>query len=381
MRILHLIPSIALSDGGPIEALAGWCEGLVDLGVDVTIASVKATGKGPPIELCSKIRCIEDKECLPYVHYAYGLSSRLKSESFQLVHSHGLWTYPNYLADRLAFECQVPHVISCCGMLDPKALKRSSLRKKIAGIAFQKKALDRASMLIANSEQEHKHILQFIRHDRISLVSNPVRVRSKLQQKKYSYGDKDYVSLPSNIRVILFLGRLHPVKGIQRLLEAWSSLQNKHYNWHLVLAGPDQGNYQNAVSSYSVQFQSRTHLLGQVAHQEKWELLDRADLFVMPSDHENFGIAIAEALTAGVPVITTTGTPWRILQDIGAGWWVPCDVSSLIVALDAAMSEPDTVRIRRAQLSQFISREYEVNSVAHKLINVYEHCISRFPFD
>lgn len=375
MRILHLIPSISASDGGPVEALAAWCDGLVRLGVSITVAYMMDEDDQPSIALNPGIDHIEDRKCLPYIRYGTQLEFKLKKTSFDLIHSHGLWTYPNYLAAKIARERTVPHVISCCGMLDPRALNRSSYKKKIAALAFQNTALTRASMLIANSDQEVGHIHKFIRHDRIALIANPVRSRPSLPS--IDDGKKvNILCLPDEANVLLFLGRLHPVKGVSRLLEAWNVICQNHSNWHLVLAGPDQGQYQDIISSFSAQFHSRIHLTGQVDRLVKWELFDRADLFVMPSDHENFGIAIAEALTAGVPVITTTGTPWRILQDLSAGWWIPANVSSLVAALDQALSEPPSERRLRAERSKDISRDFSIDLVSRSLLRVYEKCLS-----
>lgn len=376
MRILHLIPSISARYGGPGEALAGWCDGLVGLGVSVTVAGLSSPGEGPSITLDYRVERVEATRQIPYIQYSSGLASLLQRETFDLVHSHGLWTYVNYLADKLAWERRVPHIISCCGMLDPKALARSAGRKRIAAQLFQRKALEHAARLIANSEHEACDIARFASHDRVSIVPNPVRARPLAPAKGRRSPLELVAELPADARVLLFIGRLHPVKGLERLLMAWSAVQNKFPNWHLILAGPDQGGYRQTIVSYSKELQSRIHLPGQVDGHEKWALLDRADLFVMPSDHENFGIAIAEALTAGVPVITTHGTPWRDLPRNGAGWWVPADVSSIGAALDEAMGETRSVRDERSRRSKAIAMQFSVDRVSRDLLTLYENSLA-----
>lgn len=376
MKVLHLIPSMAARYGGPGEALAGWCDGLVGLGIEVTVACLTSPDEGPSIDLDPRVQRVEINRRIPYIQYSRGLSLRLRRETFDIIHSHGLWTYVNCLASKLAEQRGVPHIISCCGMLDPKALARSGWRKRVAARVFQRNALTRAAKLVANSEHEASDIARFVSHDRVTIVANPVRPRPVLSTTTRGLEAEAIAGLPADARVLLFLGRLHPVKGVERLLQAWGRVQQKHSNWHLVLAGPDQGGYGEIISVYPQNLRANVHLPGQVDAKGKWALYDRADVFVMPSDHENFGIAIAEALTAGVPVITTQGAPWKELHEAGAGWWVAADVVSIATALEEAMYETPAERDERGRRSTAIAARFTVEQAGQDLLELYRQCLA-----
>ena len=114
------------------------------------------------------------------------------------------------------------------------------------------------------------------------------------------------------------------MKGLERLIAAWSKLSAIHADWLLVLAGPDEGGYGARLRAQIEQAgcNSSVAFTGPLSDATKWAALECASLFVMPSDFENFGLAIVEAMRCGLPVITTTGTPWEELGTAGAGWWV-----------------------------------------------------------
>jgi glycosyltransferase involved in cell wall biosynthesis len=376
MKVLHIIPSVRAQDGGPVEALAGWCDGLLALGAEVTVGTLYGPDDGPPVAFDQNVNVVLERGNIDIIRYGFRLASRLRCEDFDLIHSHGLWTHINFSADRLARERGVPHIISPCGMLAPKALARSALRKYVAAAVFQRRALTGAAMLIANSEFEARDINRAVPNARIAVVPNPVRPFTDCVTSPLRPDVQAVLDLPSERRIVLFVGRLHPVKGIDRLLAVWDGLCRRHGGWHLVLAGPDQGRFVDKVTISNPDDRARIHLPGQVSAAEKWALLGRADLFVMPSDHENFGLAIAEALVAGVPTITTHGTPWKALAETGAGWWVQADAGALGDALDEAMREAPRARRARGNLARGLAANFGVRRVGEQLIRVYSTCLS-----
>lgn len=375
IKVLHVIPSIAARTGGPVEALAGWCDGLLAFGVDVTVGALLSEDDGPRVDFAPGVKLVFARRDIAHLQYGHGLAVRLQREEFDIVHSHGLWTYVNYLADKLARARRVPHVISPCGMLAAKALSRSDLRKRLTMTVFQRRALAEAATLIANSEPESEDIVRAVPNGKAAIVPNPIRARPDRADELLRPPTREILAVAPETGIVLFLGRLHVVKGVDRLLEAWRGLHGRHPGWRLVVAGPDQGGFAQKAVNLDLGPHTRAHLLGQVSAHEKWALLERANLFVMPSDHENFGVAIAEALSAGVPTVTTHGTPWQALSTKGAGWWIPAEAEALSKALDEAMREPPATRAVRSEAARGLASDFDIRHVGERLVGVYKACL------
>jgi glycosyltransferase involved in cell wall biosynthesis len=144
-------------------------------------------------------------------------------------------------------------------------------------------------------------------------------------------------------RQLVFLSRIDPKKGLEMLISIWARLAQDYPDWELTIAGPLGDHYANSVQALAAESRApRISFAGQVSGLAKQTLLSSASLVVLPTYSENFGIAIAEALAHGTPVVTTTGTPWSDLPDKGAGWWVAPSEAPIETALRTAMSLPMT---------------------------------------
>ncbi len=144
-------------------------------------------------------------------------------------------------------------------------------------------------------------------------------------------------------RTVLFVSRLHPVKGLENLLSAWQHVAHRHPNWMLKIAGTGDPSYERQLLTLAQTLSlPRVQWLGPVYGQAKSTAYSQADLFVLPTFSENFGMVVAEALSHGCPVIIGKGAPWSELEARNAGWWVDNDVPTLIGTLDSAMGLPAT---------------------------------------
>jgi glycosyltransferase involved in cell wall biosynthesis len=150
---------------------------------------------------------------------------------------------------------------------------------------------------------------------------------------------------PGSYRTLLFLGRLHQSKGLDLLLPAWRAVQERFSDWRLVIAGPDNGGYLGKMQGLAAQLQlQRIEFVGAMKGRQKWEAYQAADLFVLPSYSENFGMTVAEALASGVPAIVSKGAPWERLEKKKSGWWVDIGIDPLVNCLEEALTQtPDTL--------------------------------------
>ena len=175
-------------------------------------------------------------------------------------------------------------------------------------------------------------------------------------------------------KIVLFLGRVTPVKRVDMLLRAWAALSAESDEWMLVIAGPDWRGYgaRMQLLADSCGVFSRTVFTGSVEGDLKRGLLGLSDVFVLPSECENFGITIAEALASGCPVITTTNTPWRELDDERCGWWINLEFPILKEQLAKAMRLTDEERLAMGSRgAELIRRRYSWPPLAQEMAAVY----------
>ena len=173
-------------------------------------------------------------------------------------------------------------------------------------------------------------------------------------------------------RTALFLSRIHPVKGLLELVDAWG--QVRPAGWRMVITGPDEGGHRAVVDARVLAqgLAADFAFIGAVDGAKKTALYRSADLFILPSFSENFGVVVAEALTHGLPVLTTQGTPWQDLPAHGCGWWVPADARSLADALRQATSLTDAERQAMGEQGQDYVRRYDWQAIARQMLAVYQ---------
>ncbi|MEM9249549.1 MAG: glycosyltransferase [Pseudomonadota bacterium] len=283
-----------------------------------------------------------------------------------VLHSHGLWLLPNLYPARIARRHRIPLVISPRGMLSAEALAFSAARKRAMWALAQGRALRGAACFHATSEAEAEDIRRVGLTAPIAILPNGIDCTAP-------------EATPT--RTILHLGRLHPKKGIDRLIDAWASVAPAHPHWRLRIVGPSEQGTRTALKAQAhalgaprVSFEDALH------GAEKAAAFRDAGLFVLPSLNENFGMVVAEALAAGVPVVTTRGTPWSGMEQARCGWWVPHGVPPLAEALDAALRLPDATRRAMGDRGRkWMARDFGWDGIAAQMADVYAWLLAKAP--
>ena len=296
-----------------------------------------------------------------------GLSRDLKRAVFlealtsDVVHGHGLWRMANLYAAEGARRAMKPFVVSTHGMLSPHALKISKYIKQLFWIMGQYEVLNSASCLHATSEQEYLDI-------RAAGIAGPVAV--------IPFGidvDPDPVQSAKEGRIMLYLGRLHPIKNIEMLIEAWALVEARHPDWILRFVGAGDDIYRSQLVRFSHKLGlQRVQFHGPLYGPEKREAYRRAEAFVLSSHSENFGITVAESLAECTPVICGKGAPWSGIQTNRCGFWIDNTIGSFAAALDSMMSLSSSERHSMGERGRaWMIREHGWQAVARRMMEVY----------
>jgi glycosyltransferase involved in cell wall biosynthesis len=370
VRAVHVIAGLESEHGGPSYSVPRLCESLAAAGAKAALLSV-AAARAPESSLShgsyEQHRYIWDYPTTPVLRelrLSSGLTSRLRRSApdADVIHNHGLWLMPNVQAAWAAKRARKPFVVSPRGMLGPEALEFSRLKKLAFWQIAQGRALRGAACIHATSESEYDEIRKFGLRNPVAIIPNGIDLQ-----------DADLAPVTPPGRMVLSLGRIHPKKGIDRLLQAWALLERTHPGWRLRIVGPSEGGYAAGLANLAASLGLRhVSIEGPIYAHEKLAAYREADLFVLPTLNENFGLSVAECLTAGTPVISTVGAPWRGLETEGCGWWIAQGVEPLAQAMSRAMAIPrQELKAMGAKGRAWMERDFSWTGVALAMLELY----------
>jgi glycosyltransferase involved in cell wall biosynthesis len=177
--------------------------------------------------------------------------------------------------------------------------------------------------------------------------------------------------------IVAFLGRLHPIKRLDLLVDAFARVRASGREARLVIAGPDEAGLRSGLEARVPEAAASITWLGAVDDEGKHELLARAAALVLCSDSESFGLSAAEAMAAGVPVVVTRTCPWADVERHNAGFWVEQDAGAIATAVMRLLDYPGAARSMGASGRDLIERKYQWDVVADEMVRVYTHLVRR----
>ncbi len=389
MRILQIIPSISLVYGGPSQMVLGLSAALAAKNIDVTIITTDSNGDIGQIPLDVPLnQPIKQNgyqiiyfRCYPFRRYKFSLSLlqwlNQNAQQFDLAHIHALFSPVTTLAATIARGHNLPYIIRPCGMLDPADLEKKKQLKQIYATLLEGPNLAGAAAIHFTSKEESRISERFGLGDigKIPVPQDlviPLGVTASLFTKRLR---------ESQVPIILFMSRIEPKKGLDLLIPALESILVSGIEFQFILAGsnPQDADYETQIK---VQIQNSslakyTTMTGFVSGNLKNELLTNADLFVLPSYYENFGIAVAEAMAASVPVAISDRI--HIAEDIRqaeAGWVGPLEVGAIASSIKSALLDPQERQRRGLNGQEYAKKHYNWEAIAQQTINAYQHILS-----
>lgn len=370
--VLHVVAGLDASHGGPSYSVPRLAAAQGAAGAQVILASVAGAGE-PAVEAAMpgyrEVRARWDAARVPALgtlRLSGGLRRAVEGccASGAVVHVHGLWRMPNVTAPRAAARHGRPVVLSPRGMLAAEALAFSPRQKSIFWRLLQGPALRHLACLHATGDAEVDEIRGFGLTAPVAVVPNGV--------------DLPDLSAPrpvreDGLREVLYLGRLHPKKGLDVLVRAWARLPGTTRDgWRLRIVGPSEQGHGQALAALAASLGLHdVDVEKPIFGDEKFTAYRRADLFVLPTRNENFGLTVAEALASGTPVICTRGAPWGGLEAQRCGWWVPHGPEAMAAALSTSMAMPEAERrVMGGRGRAWMKRDFSWDSVAARLLDV-----------
>ncbi len=364
MRVLHYIPSIDRASGGVgsyLQLLAQGLGQLCELHVVTHTSDNELHIPNATIHYIPK----QIKSVLKIRRQFISLCQSIQPDIF---HSNCCWLPLSALTTFWAKSQGLPIVYSPHGMLEPWILSRNYYTRKLpALLLYQRRAITISNQLHATADSEALNLKKLGYNKKIFVVPNCIDVEA-IQIKESWHRRKK----------ILFLSRVHPKKGINFLIDAVAALRDQMNDYEVIIAGEGTTEYINELKSQATTsgVDNIFKFVGGIYGPDKWRLYQAADLFVLPTHSENFGIVVAESLASGTPVVTTTGTPWQELTTYNCGWYTPVGTAPLIEAIKQFFAlSPDELKQMGINGRRLVSQKYSVKQVAEEMYSAYKNIL------
>ena len=409
MRILDITPAYlpAFHFGGPIESVHQLNKWLVKKGVEVVVYTTNAGLRDKDILLKKEIDLDGVKvfyfPCYGYVHWTFSPSlfwALFKNvKNFDLVHITGVWNFPVSAAAFWARVYKKPYIISPRGSLMKEPLKKkSSLKKKIYLYLFSKRDIKRATAIHFTTEAEKEEYLKAgLPLRKAVVIPNGLDIKGYEIRNEYEYTKlrnnfRKKFGIHNDAKIVLFLSRLNWKKGLDTLIPAFSEVIKKKPKAVLVLAGGDEKNYKKEIikminnchltcadfsphnSAFSPRESASCIFTGMLLGEDKVAAYQIADVFVLPSYSENFGMVVVEAMAAEKPVVITKGVGIsKEVEAAGAGIVIEKDEKQLTEAILRILNNPDLAKKIGERGKRLVETEFSWPEIASRFMEAYKN--------
>ncbi len=375
MRILQTVQTLDVRTGGVVRAVLLLSEALAAKGHEVEIVTLDPPGSENVNATTLNVHPLGTGK--PGYGYAPALLPWLKehAQNFDRVIVNGMWQYPGFAVWRAFAGTSTPYFVYPHGMLDPwfkRTYPLKHLKKWLYWPLGEYRVLRDARGVIFTSEEERLAARESFWLYRCRELISPLGVAAPAA----ATSDEFLARFPDlrGKRIVLFLGRLHPKKGCDLLVDAFARTAPADESVVLVMAGPDQTGWEAELKSRAAALGTEHRVLftGMLDGSLKWSALAAAEVFVLPSHQENFALSVAEALACGVPaLISNRVNIWREVQEDGAGFVEPDDAAGTERLLRRWFETPEPERVAlRGKAADCFRNQFEIDRAATSLLNI-----------
>lgn len=379
-RILHVVPSVGPKSAGVGTVALNLAMAQQRLGYQ---PQIWCHDSPEDVQWASRISGFPQSDIRTFMHegprflfYSPQMEQEAAGElgqSFDVIHQHGLWTGISRVSNRWCENAKGIKVISPHGFLQSWSLNSSKWKKKLAFYGYEKQNLTGATCLHATAAAEINDFRKFGLVNPIALIPNGISY-DWIESQGNANLFKEKFRIPREKRMVLFLSRITPKKGILMLLKSLAIIKNLLTDWIIVIAGTDEQNHRREIEKVILEYKlnDTVLLLGPLFGQDKRDAFEATDIFVLPSYSEGFPIIVLEALGAGVPVLTTKASPWEELVRFKCGWWSEINIDSLTHSLiDAiSLSQPE-LEIMGKYGRDLVASRYTWERISQQIMVLY----------
>jgi glycosyltransferase involved in cell wall biosynthesis len=381
MRILHVVPSLSPETGGPSRAVPALCRALTDNGAEVTLFSTQVP-EGPitidPEQEPYDVKLFPARDGSLSGARQFSKAILARANDFDLIHIHSLWNFTVTRAAAAARKARIPYVITPMGMLSEACLRqrRYALKRAYAG-AFDRRTIEGAARLhFLNDDELRSSQNSWFRNPEHFLAPNGVDLNG-IAVRPGSFRAR--FPEVEDRRIMLFLGRLHTIKGLDLQLETLNRLKSKYPDLVWVLVGPDEGEWPRLDSLIrKMGLAANVKWIGPIMGDDRFAALVDADVLLQTSFYECQSMTVNEALAVGVPLVVTDSINYSAVQTSGAGFVVKSDAAELAAAIDAILQAPDKGEEMRIAGRRFANAELSCSRIASVVTAAYDDVIEGF---
>ena len=387
MKVLHVIPSLSPALGGPTQVALKVVKAIREQGIDAEIVTTNHEQNHADIPLNKRVE-YEDVPVwflpafpLPLKEYIFSaaLTKWLWRNigRYDILDNHYLFSYVPSCAGAIARWCKTPYTVRTQGQLTPWALDQSTLKKQVYTTLIERKNLNKAAAIHCTTQQEAQDLRDFGIDTPTITLPLGVEKSTKISTAKLELHQK--YNIAEDKLIILFLSRLHYKKRPDLLIESLGEVINHNQNFHLVMAGNSEPEYLSYLQQLVAQYDLDNYASfpGFVTGRDKDLLLQGADIFALPSHSENFGIAVAEAMAAGLPVIITPGVQIAVeVAAANAGIIVENETELADAILQLLNSSSRRLHLSHNAIA-LAQGKYAWTQIANQLITAYAEILTQ----
>ena len=394
-RVLHVIPSVSDKRGGPSFVLRKMTDALAHQGFSIDVATTNDDGRelsqtalGVPLKTNGNVTYFY----FPRQTYIYQFSMPLalwlyrNVANYDLVHIHAVFAFPTLIAAIIARWRGIPYIIRPLGILNTWGMtQRRPLLKRVSFFLMESRILRSAAAVHLTSQLELTEVSLLDKStarratqpgyaSKSVVIPEPAELT--FQNGNGAEGNDEWPEFQDK-RIVLYFSRIDRKKGLDLLLPAYAAVLKHNPDLLLVIAGNGEKSFIDELKGIADQLgiSKQVMWLGFIRGQRKLSLLRRADIFVLPSYGENFGVAVLEAMASGTPVIITDRVGLHdTISDQDAGLVIPCEVPALVDALTRVLGDAELRARVTANALRLVRTTYSEKTVTLQLVQLYGKC-------